>query len=289
VEWFMKNIALRCKYYKDSWNRFDFLLVVVGVFGLVMNLFTQGGEAKLAGQTRVIRLARVLRTMRFLRIFRLFNARLGRDKFVSPDLAMYMTKITTMQCFVLAQIMAQNDLIKYFGGNGELDEVDESEIARCIIQSLVSTYKALIAAADFQQKIGVDIICELSILYKRKTITESLSAWVEKAHHDGAISATEAHAILHPLNHQISVCMKKMSEKMEGVINSSVAARSNQSLGDRMHLLENAGAGAESLEDRMAALGNKEEDRNPAASDMVPESPEASPAQPELPVIEAAP
>jgi len=231
-----------------------------------------------------MRLARVLRTMRFLRIFRLFNARLSRDKFVSPDLAMYMTKITTMQCFVLAHIMAQNDLIKYFGGNGELDEVDESEIARCIMQSLVSTYKALIAAADFQQKIGVDIICELSILYKRKTITESLSAWVEKAHHDGAISATEAHAILHPLNHQISVCMKKMTEKMEGVISSTVNTRANQTLDDRMQLLANAAQSAESADDYYAkvALGKKEEDQNPAATDMVPESPEASPAQPEV-------
>merc|ERR1719379_2163678 len=98
VEFLLKVIALKLDYFRDAWNRFDFFLVVVGVAGLIMNIFTQGGEAKLAGQTRVMRLARVLRTMRFLRIFRLFNARLGRDKFVSMDLAKQMTKITTMSC-----------------------------------------------------------------------------------------------------------------------------------------------------------------------------------------------
>lgn len=219
VEFVLKLTWLRCLYFRDSWNRFDFLLVVVGVLGLIMNLFQQGGS--LAGQTRVMRLARVLRTMRFLRVFRLFNARLSTDKYISLELSKHLKKITTLSCFIEAHLMAQNDLVRYFGGNGEIDEIDESELARCILQSQFSTYQALFSAADTQKHIGRDILHELQMLYQRKSITEDLSAFVEKAHKDGALSATEAHTIIHPLNHQIASCMKALNERVEGVVSKS--------------------------------------------------------------------
>jgi len=228
VEYVLKFSWLKCSYYRDAWNRFDFALVVVGVFGLVMNIMTQGGGAELAGQTRVMRLARVLRTMRFLRVFRLFNAKLSADKFVSLELAKHMKKITTMSCFIRAHIEAQNDLVKYFGGNGKLDEVDESEIARCILQSQIVTYEAIIAAANTQKQIKPEILHELKSLFQRKTITEGLSHFVEKAHSDGAISATEAHAILHPLHHQVSACMKALNDRAEGVLDRQSSIKSEK-------------------------------------------------------------
>jgi len=228
-EFVSKLLWLKCHYFKDNWNRFDFFLVFVGVVGLVASLLTRGGGAELAGQTRIMRLARVLRTMRFLRIFRLFNAKLSSDKFVSLELAKHMKKITTMTCFITAHIMAQNDLVKYFGGNGILDEADESEIARTILQSQVAVYSALIAAARTQSLIDKDILDELATLYQRKTITEGLSSFVEKAHSDGAISATEAHAILHPLNHQISSCMKDLNDRAEGVTNAPIKKSTHSS------------------------------------------------------------
>merc|ERR1719409_527298 len=126
-----------------------------------------------------------------------------------------------MSCFIGAHVQAQNDLLSYFGGNGKLDERDECEIARCILQSQVVTYKALIAAASTQKQISPGILKELQTLYSRKSITEGLSHFVEKAHSDGAISATEAYAILHPLNHQVSACMKTLSDRAEGVIEVS--------------------------------------------------------------------
>jgi len=162
-----------------------------------------------------------LRTMRFLRVFRLFHASLSRDKFVSLDLAKHLKKITTMSCFVLAHLMAENDLVRYFGGNGKLDEVDETEIARCVLQSQVVVYRALVAAIATQRKIGGAVFNELKTLYQRKAISEGLTEFVEKAHADGAISATEAHAILHPLNHEVSACMKSLSDRSEGVVSRS--------------------------------------------------------------------
>jgi len=163
----------------------------------------------------------MLRTMRFLRIFRLFNAKLSADKFVSLELARHMKKITTMSCFITAQLEAQKDLVKYFGGNGKIDEAEEAEIARCILQSQVSTYKALLAAAATQKQIGSTICNELGCLYQRKEIIDSLSHFVEDAFHNGAINSTEATAILEPMHEQVASCMKQLQERSEGVLSRS--------------------------------------------------------------------
>jgi len=106
--------------------------------------------------------------------------------------------------------------VKYFGGNGKLDEANESEIARCILQSQVAVYKALCVISSVQEEMGEGIYRELENLYRRKHITEGLSKWVLKAHKDGALSATEAHAILHPLNHMVAECVQLLSERAEG-------------------------------------------------------------------------
>jgi len=212
----MKLIALKLAYFKSNWNRFDFALVWIGVFGLVMSIATYGEAPNKSG--KIIRVARVLRTLRFLRIFRLMHARMSADKFVSQELARHMKKVTILDCFVRAHVRAQLDLIKYFGGNGKLDEVNECEIARCILQSQVSTYRALRDAAHTQEQLGIDTFKDLQNLHKRKAITEGLSQWVLTAHADGALSATEAHAIVHPLNHLIAHTVKTLADRSEGVI-----------------------------------------------------------------------
>merc|ERR1719454_585815 len=159
--------------------------------------------------------------MRFLRVFRLFNARLSSDRYVSLDLATHMKKITTLSCFIEAHLHGQKEMVEYFGGNGKLDEKNEIEIARCILQSQIAVYRALIAAAVTQQQISPAILTELCNLYQRKRITQVLRGFVEKAHEDGAIVANEAHQILHPLNSHISSCMKTLNDRSEGVISNS--------------------------------------------------------------------
>jgi hypothetical protein len=143
---------------------------------------------------------------------------MSSDKYVSVELAQRMKQIVTLSCFIRAHLMAQLGLVKYFGGNGQLDNVDEAELARCIIQSQVATYKALTQVASVQRELGSELSTELKTLYKRKTITEDLTKFVLGAHDDGAISATEAHKILHPLHHEIADCMKTLSQRAEGVV-----------------------------------------------------------------------
>jgi NhaP-type Na+/H+ or K+/H+ antiporter len=219
IEMLAKMGVMKLSYFGNNWNRFDFFLVWVGIFGLVMSIATHGEDsAEVAGKTRIIRVARVLRTLRFLRIFRLFHARMSADKYVSMELARHMKKVVTLDCFIRAHVMAQQGLVYYFGGNGLIDTVNETEIGRCILQSQVSTYRALQDAANTQAMLGEEIYTELRNLHRRKQVTENLSNFVLHAHHDGAISATEAHAILHPLNHQIAECLATLADRAEGVL-----------------------------------------------------------------------
>jgi NhaP-type Na+/H+ or K+/H+ antiporter len=266
IEFALKFAWLKCGYYKDPWNRFDFFLVVVGSIGLVLNLVESAGGSNTFGElTGVIKLARLLRTMRFLRVFRLFNAKMNSDKFVSADLSRHMKKITTMFCFISAHCMAQNDLIKYFGGNGEIDEQDEAEIARCILQSQVSVYEALLAAANTQKQIDAPVLEELRNLYLRRHITESLSSFVEKAHADGAISANEAHAILHPLNHEVGACMKQLNDRAEGVL----SRRMTNEIETRRKSLILEGTGATGTEEEAGKQTLAEEAVGPAIPSIV--------------------
>jgi hypothetical protein len=220
VEFAVKLATIRCGYFSKWWNRFDFFLVMLGIFGLAASIITHGDNSggKSGSQTRVIRVARVLRSLRFLRIFRLFHARMSADKYVSMQLARHLKKVVTLECFVRAHTIAQVDLVKYFAGNGVIDEKKETELGRCVVQSQVATYRALTETVRTQALLGDDIYLELRNLHRRKQITENLTHFVMDAHRDGAITATETHSILHPLNHCIAECVRTLAMRSEGVL-----------------------------------------------------------------------
>jgi hypothetical protein len=218
-EMIIKMVALKCGYSGSNWNRFDFFLVIISIPGLIIALLNYGKDDEGdSGNLKILSVARVLRSMRFLRIFRLMHAKMSADKFVSMELARHMKKVTTLDCFVRAHVMAQCDLVKYCGGNGQLDEANETEIARCIMQSQCAAYTALCERANTQAQLGPEMYKELQNLHQRKHISEGLSKWIMKAHSDGALSATEAHAIVHPLNHLIAHTVQTLSDRAEGVI-----------------------------------------------------------------------
>ena len=61
--------------------------------------------------------------------------------------------------------MHQNDLIKFFGGNGKIDLACETELGRCVLQSQVSTYKAIatpniVPVPFFPSHLGCVPICK---------------------------------------------------------------------------------------------------------------------------------
>lgn len=217
----IKIIAAPCGYWKDSWNKFDFSLVILGIFGAITSTMSfasteQMGSVEGSSESRVIRIAKVLRTMRFLRIFRLFHARLSAEKFVSKQLAVCMHKIQTLNFFVHAHILAQGQLKKYF--MGDADEMNEVEIARCILQSMASVHKALISVISVQRTMESELLDELRWTKERKRITENLEAFVQSAAVEGAINSREAHAIMHPMHVEIARCLQVINKRTDGVV-----------------------------------------------------------------------
>jgi len=215
VEFVLKFIVLRLKYFLSAWNCFDFLLVVLGVGGLIID--TQVTAA--ADTARILRISRIFRVLRFLRIFRIFHAKMSNDKDVSEDTAKHMQRLTMLVSFIHAHINAEILMVKYFGGgNGKIDDENEKEIARCIVQSQVAVYKAIELAIVEVNALPEGIMRELKWVQQRKAITESLEKFVMSAYSDGAISAREADSILAPLAHQITKCMAALDNTYEGIV-----------------------------------------------------------------------
>mmetsp|Transcript_12585 Transcript_12585/g.28486 ORF Transcript_12585/g.28486 Transcript_12585/m.28486 type:complete len:1167 (-) Transcript_12585:177-3677(-) len=223
LEFFLKFKALGIVYFYSAPNTFDFILVVLGIFGLVTGILerNQGSGGSISDLAGIIRLAKVFRILRFLRIFRLFHAKLSADKEVSVKIAHHMMRVSTFLSFIGAQLQAQLLLVRYFGGNGRIDEVAEAEIGRCILQSQVHVYRAIeLCIREESQLEDKELLRDLKWTYERKEITEDLEDFVLLAFKDGAITAREAESIMHPLHKAISACLKKLSDTVEGITNA---------------------------------------------------------------------
>jgi len=229
VEATLKLCSLRWRYFKDKSNVFDFILVILGLLGLVLSSVEyhqrSQGQSEMVELTSIIRISRVLRVLRFLRVFRLFHARLSADKDVSLELANHMLLIATLMSFVSAHLSSQKMLIKYFGRGSLGGDTGEAEVARCVIQSQIFVYKAIDMAQSEQKAMGEEdqvLLQELKWVYERKEITEDLEEFVMDAFHNGAISNMEAASIVHPMQQQISNCLVLLSDTTDGIVDRGV-------------------------------------------------------------------
>merc|ERR1711948_175276 len=127
---------------------------------------------------------------------------------LSPEVMAYMRTIKVFSCFIKAHLTSQLLLVKYFGGNGKIDEVEEAELARCILQSQVCVYRAIALTVDAKKRTNKECLLELEWAEKMLQVTEGLESFVMKAHEDGAISGRETDSILHPLRGKMSACLK---------------------------------------------------------------------------------
>merc|ERR1719171_1704195 len=100
---------------------------------------------------------------------------------ISVDVARHMKRITTLVCFASAHLTAEEQLVKYFGANGKIDDDDEAEMARCILQSQLSVYKALMLGVSEGRQMNQDLLKELKWVYQRKAVTEHLESFVLSA------------------------------------------------------------------------------------------------------------
>jgi hypothetical protein len=67
VEFVLKFYALRSKYWKDSWNDFDFFCVVATAVGIFVNIVSDANIGTLMSVIRIFRVARLFRLLRFLK------------------------------------------------------------------------------------------------------------------------------------------------------------------------------------------------------------------------------
>jgi hypothetical protein len=242
-EFVIKFLDVKFDYFRNGVNLFDFSLVILGVVGVVTGILSRQGDGEQVHGTeaRLIKIARVFRVLRLLRVFRLFNARLNNNKNVSPTVANHVKRVVTLKCFCQAHLEAQLQLIKYFGGNAAIDSEDEAEMARCILQSQCFVYKALEMAVKEEQCMNQELLQEVSWLVKTKHVSEKLLGFVMSAHADGAISSTEAQAILHPLHHSIEDTLARLRDLDEGIIEAGPSqaeldSRANSTRGHRPSL-----------------------------------------------------
>jgi len=253
----------KLRYFKDGPNIFDFFLVVLGIIGIIIELLEgEVGEIGSA-EARLIRISRVFLVLRFLRVFRLFHAKLNKEKEVSITLAQHMKKITILISFARAHLTAQSQLVKYFGGNGKIDEKDEAMLARCVLQSQTSVYRALSLAVSEERKMNQSVLKELLHVIERKNILEDLESFIMAAHHDGALSARQAESMLHPMNAHLNRELRAIHEITEGIV-----SRSSHSLGEMQRKVPDHSQPSESKDPLRESADEKRDD--PAAVSEVP-------------------
>jgi len=225
VEAIIKIAHSPCGYFRDFWNRFDFFLVLCGIVGGTMSTVEfmnnqEGSEAQALSEasraSRIIRIARILRSTRLLRLFILLHAMIDPDKHASQEIAESMLKLQTLTSFAQAHIEAQKQMKKFFVG--DCANMQEVEIARCILQSLVSVHKALVQIVAVQRKMETALLDDLQAHKETKRITEHLEEFVQDAEESGAISAQEAHSILHPMHELLATSMRFINTLDDGVV-----------------------------------------------------------------------
>jgi len=222
-EFAIKLIGYRCYYWLDAWNVFDFLLVGLSVFGVVMELLdtSSSGDAPVddvSNEARLFRMNRLFRVLRIFRLFRLFKfAQFFQSKLKNEDLsfelAEYLKTITVCRAFAIAHTRAQSDLAKFFGENGGFANAEQM---RCVLESQTEVYKAMItAAAEANAVAGNSLV---AMKYHRDGIKASskLRHFIHDAHARGVISSREAETLTHPIDKHVKFEASQMKKTVSG-------------------------------------------------------------------------
>lgn len=222
TELVIKVIIFRLGYFKRCWNIFDLVLVVLGLFGLVIEIIVKGSDVKgndLSGEARLLRMNRVFRVLRIIRIFRLakfiriLRARLAH-KDLSLELAEHLQTITVLRAFVRAHAKSQVALLNFIGTDGGLRSVEE---ARCIVESQTQIYKAITLAANEAKTVSPEILSGMALLRSNINATAELTNFVLTANKAGVINSREAECVLHPLEDHMRLFYKRLQASQEGL------------------------------------------------------------------------
>jgi len=205
IEFIIKVAAYRLRYFLGAWNVFDFILVILGTLGVVLDSIefqsTASQHSDFSAEARLIRANRVVRVMRLIRIFRLFRllrilwARLMHEE-IRLDFVDHLRRIRILVAFAQAHLASQADFVDFFGEHGQLRSPEQ---ARCILQSHTEVYKALTLAAQVSSQVDASVLQGSSMLHASCHAAHRLAEFIEYAHVSGILSTREAETLLHPI------------------------------------------------------------------------------------------
>jgi hypothetical protein len=265
MEFVLKFWSLRCQYFRDFWNVFDFGLVLLSICSNVLGIVADV-STDVSSESRLVRVARLLRVMRLMRLFRLvvlfrvFKAKLMRLEF-SADVAKHLQTMTVLTCFIRAHISSQQEMLVYFGHE---KKVAMAELARCMIDSQVQAYKAMALAAESVRRLDRGVLYEVNDRQKSKALAEQLNNVVHHAYKHGVITSREAETVLHPVRIHLQEMELRIREMHFGYIRaksthtmrSKCSERSKGSFSDE----------SRSLDDSPAIITGRDPGRSPSTA-----------------------
>jgi len=231
LEFIIKFIGDKWYYYLDSWNIFDFLLLLLSYFGLIMEVIAgsknDSGGSDVSNEARIFRFNRLFRVLRVLRLFRLFKfmkqliAKMQSDE-ISLILEEHVRTITITRAFINAHLRSQKDLLKYFGNAGQPSCV---ECARVLLESQEEVYKAYAIAAGAANSVDEATLLSMTLFRDNIATTSRLSSFVLEALEKGCISSREAETITHALDNHIRFFCVEMKRTASGRTTTSNPVR----------------------------------------------------------------
>lgn len=126
---------------------------------------------------------------------------------------------------------AQKEMVRYFGTNLKIDTV---EIARVILQSQLSVYKAIQLAIDLsnqEHELYNKLLKEVKYVRESKAVAEELEQFIIDAHKGGIITVREAESILHPLHDHMKKCAKQIRASYLGQVGARLSAMMTSGVG----------------------------------------------------------
>jgi len=222
IEFLMKFAARKCRYFKDSWNLFDFALVVLGCVTIVINFAAvdQLEQGDVSGESRLVRISKAFRVMRLMRVVRLFKffrvlrAMAMRAEFCQ-EVRENVQKLTILTCFFKAHVASQIEMKRYFNSGGE---VSMSEVAYTLLQSQVACYQALIMAVDTLHVMDPRVLNEVNLVRQSQAIAEILNTFVLAFLDRGVISRREAQDVLNPVQSHLRLCSSRIRDTHFGYV-----------------------------------------------------------------------
>lgn len=237
IEACIKLAQAKHRYFYTAWNIFDFVLVSLGWFGIVVEAAyggSQGGGAIPDSEARLLRLTRVFKVARLLRLFRLVNlffallVKLDSHEF-STYQGIHLKKYTALTSFMKAHMQAQRDFVKLlidwddgkdddviWGENGSASRHLNLEMARVLTQSSGTIYKAAALAVLAIQHINRATLMNIADVSESKDIAEEIESLVIEALDRGVLSGTDADCMTHPLHEHILRCQWIVNKAVQG-------------------------------------------------------------------------